>query len=167
MVWDALGWLIRKASGRLPYPKGARAVEEHAYREVLGSIMLRWLFGWWIPILPFSENVTGFRKLVELCKGLVVVPYLVSSIEMNGKSRSLDKWVTRLVGKDVQPLQSVKLVYQSCSRSWVARTLTWVNYGTKLNLSYCITSVTINFDLLLIWVGIYLYLVTAKFFDQL
>jgi hypothetical protein len=26
--WDALGWLIRKASGRLPYPKGARAVAE-------------------------------------------------------------------------------------------------------------------------------------------
>jgi hypothetical protein len=31
--WDALGWLIRKASGRLPYPKGARAVGElHARR---------------------------------------------------------------------------------------------------------------------------------------
>jgi hypothetical protein len=28
VVWDALGWLIRKASGGLPYPKGARAVEE-------------------------------------------------------------------------------------------------------------------------------------------
>jgi hypothetical protein len=28
MEWDALGWLIRKASGGLPYPKGARAVEE-------------------------------------------------------------------------------------------------------------------------------------------
>jgi hypothetical protein len=31
--WDALGWLIRKVSGRLPYPKGARAVGElHARR---------------------------------------------------------------------------------------------------------------------------------------
>jgi hypothetical protein len=29
-----------------------------------------------------------------------VVPCLVSSAEMNGKSRSLGKWVTRLVGKD-------------------------------------------------------------------
>jgi hypothetical protein len=28
VVWDALGWLIKKASGGLPYPKGARAVEE-------------------------------------------------------------------------------------------------------------------------------------------
>jgi hypothetical protein len=26
--WDALYWLIRKASGGLPYPKGARAIEE-------------------------------------------------------------------------------------------------------------------------------------------
>jgi hypothetical protein len=43
------------------------------YIEVLGSIMLRWLFGRGIPILPFSETVTGFPKLVELCKGLVVV----------------------------------------------------------------------------------------------
>jgi hypothetical protein len=33
VVWDALGRLIRKASGRLPYPKGARAVGElHAGR---------------------------------------------------------------------------------------------------------------------------------------
>jgi hypothetical protein len=39
-----------------------------------------------IPILPFSETVAGFWKLVELCKGLVVVPCLVSSVEMNGKS---------------------------------------------------------------------------------
>jgi hypothetical protein len=81
------------------------------YREVLGSIMLRWLFGRGIPILPFSETVVDFWKLVELYKDLVVVSCLVSSAEMNGKSRSLGKWVTRLMGKDVQPLQSVKLVY--------------------------------------------------------
>jgi hypothetical protein len=72
--------------------------------EVLGLIMLRWLFGRGIPILPFSETVAGFPKLMKLCKGLVVLHCLVSSEEMNGKSRSLDKWVTRLVGKDVQPL---------------------------------------------------------------
>ena len=28
VVWDALRWLIRKGIGGLPYPKGARAVEE-------------------------------------------------------------------------------------------------------------------------------------------
>jgi hypothetical protein len=38
-------------------------------------------------------------------------------------------------------------------------------YGTKLNLSYalhCGYGVVINFDLLLIWVDIYFYLVTAN-----
>jgi hypothetical protein len=99
VVWDALSWLIRKASGGLPYPKGARAVEELLYREVLGSIMLRWLFGRGIPILPFSETVAGFLKLVELCKGLIVLPYLFSLVDMKGKSRSLGRWVTQLVGK--------------------------------------------------------------------
>jgi hypothetical protein len=73
--------------------------------------MLRWLFRRGIPILPFSVTVAGFLKLVKLCKGLVVVPCLVFSTKMNGKSLSLGKWVTRLVGKDVQPLHSVKLVY--------------------------------------------------------
>jgi hypothetical protein len=67
--------------------------------------------------IALLRTVVGFLKLVDFCKGLVVVPYLISSIEMNGKLQSLDKWVTRLVGKDVQPLQSVKLVYQSCSGS--------------------------------------------------
>jgi hypothetical protein len=52
--------------------KGGRGA---AYREVLGSIMLRWFFGRGIPILPFSETVASFLKLVELCKGLVVDPY--------------------------------------------------------------------------------------------
>jgi hypothetical protein len=67
-------------------------------------IMLRWLFERVIPILPFSDTVAGFLRIVELCKGLVVVPCLVSSVEINWKSRSLGKWVTRLVGKDAQPL---------------------------------------------------------------
>jgi hypothetical protein len=67
--------------------------------EELRSITLRWLFGRGIPIFPFSETVTGFLKVVELCKGLVVLPCLVSSVEMNGKLRSLGKWVTQLVGK--------------------------------------------------------------------
>jgi hypothetical protein len=138
VVWDALGWLIWKASGRLLYLNGARAVEELWYREVLESIVLQWLFGRVIPILPSSETVEGFLKLVELCKGLVVLPCLVCSAEMNGKLWSLGKWVTRLVGKDAQPLQSVKPVYQRYSRSWATRTLTWLTYGIKLNLSFAV-----------------------------
>lgn len=42
---------------------------------------------------------------------------------------------TRLVGKDVPPLKSVKLIYQSCLQLWEARTLTWLHDGTKLNLT--------------------------------
>jgi hypothetical protein len=34
-----------------------------------------------------------------------------------GSDQLRGKWVTRLVGKDVQPLQSVQLENQSCSRS--------------------------------------------------
>jgi hypothetical protein len=51
--------------------KGGRGA---TYREFLGSIMLRWLFRRGIPIMPFSETVAGFLKLVELCKGLVGDP---------------------------------------------------------------------------------------------
>jgi hypothetical protein len=41
--------------------------------------MLRWLFGRGIPILPFSETVAGFLKLVKLCKGFVVDPLSFTS----------------------------------------------------------------------------------------
>jgi hypothetical protein len=46
----------------------------------------------------------------EKIRGLLVLPCLISSVEMNGTSRPLGKWVAWLVGKDVRPLQSVKLV---------------------------------------------------------
>jgi hypothetical protein len=52
--------------------------------EVLESIMMRWLFGRGIPISPFSETVLSFLKLVELYKGLVVLPHLASSIQVYG-----------------------------------------------------------------------------------
>jgi hypothetical protein len=46
--------------------------------------MLRWLLRRWIPISLSSETVAGFLKLVELCKGLVVLPCLASSVEVYG-----------------------------------------------------------------------------------
>jgi hypothetical protein len=55
-------------------PERGKVGRGAAYREVLESIMLRWLFTRGIPILPFSETVAGFLKLVELYKGLVVDP---------------------------------------------------------------------------------------------
>jgi hypothetical protein len=94
--WNVLGWLIRKASGGLPYPKGVTAV----WGAVSIGRFLSWSCcdGFWdegflyCPLL--AETIAGFLKLVELCKGLVVGPYLISSLDMNGKSRSLGKWVT-------------------------------------------------------------------------
>jgi hypothetical protein len=47
-------------------------------------ILLRWLFRQGIPILRFLETVASFLKLVELCKGLVVVPCLASLVEVYG-----------------------------------------------------------------------------------
>jgi hypothetical protein len=111
VVWDALGWIIRKASGELPYSKGARAVGEWSVWGGPWLILLRWQSGEGSLHWSFLETVAGFLKLVELCKGLVVLPCLASSVEVYGKSRSLGKWVTWLLGKDAQPLQSVKLVY--------------------------------------------------------
>jgi hypothetical protein len=40
-----------------------------------------------------SEIIAGFLKLVELGKCLIVLPCLIPSAEMNGKSWSLGKWV--------------------------------------------------------------------------
>jgi hypothetical protein len=32
----------------------------------------------------YPKTVAGFQKLVELCKGLVVLPYLASLVEVYG-----------------------------------------------------------------------------------
>jgi hypothetical protein len=37
-----------------------------------------------ILALGLARTVAGFLKLVELCKGLVVVPYLASLVEVYG-----------------------------------------------------------------------------------
>jgi hypothetical protein len=47
-------------------------------------ILLRWLFRRGIPTLRSLETVAGFLKLVELCKGLVVLPFLASLVEVYG-----------------------------------------------------------------------------------
>jgi hypothetical protein len=46
-----------------------------------GLILLRWLFRQGIPALRSLETVAGFLKLVELCKGLVMLPCLASLVE--------------------------------------------------------------------------------------
>jgi hypothetical protein len=71
--------------------------------------------------LLLPKSVVGFLKLMELWKGLVVLPCLIFLVEMNGIRDPLGKWVTQLVSKDVQHPRSVKLVYQSCSLSRAAQ----------------------------------------------
>jgi hypothetical protein len=62
-------------------------------------------------MLPSSKFRTEFSQTSGTLERLVELAYLASLVEMNGNSRPLGKLVTRLVGKDVQSLQSVKLVY--------------------------------------------------------
>jgi hypothetical protein len=59
--------------------------------------------------LPIT--VAGFRKLVELCKGLVVLPCLASLVEVYGARTTPWQMGNMTCGYRVQPLQSVKLVY--------------------------------------------------------
>jgi hypothetical protein len=116
--WDALGQVTRKARERLPYPKGASGEASLLeYREVLGSNCCDGSSDEGFLCFLHPKIVVGILELVELWKGLVVVPCLASSLEVYGVPSTCGKWVTRFVGKDVQPLQSVKLVYQLCSRS--------------------------------------------------
>jgi hypothetical protein len=52
-------------------------------------ILLRWLFRRGIPALRSIETIMGFLKLVELCKGLVVLPCLASLVEVYGVRSTL------------------------------------------------------------------------------
>jgi hypothetical protein len=55
-------------------------------------------------------NYSGFWKLLELCKGLVVEPLPFTSVVSKGLANPGDMGYTTC-GYRVQPLQSVKLVY--------------------------------------------------------
>jgi hypothetical protein len=52
-------------------------------------ILLRWRSCEGFLHWSFLKTVAGFLKLVELCKGLVVLPCLASSIEVYGIGRLL------------------------------------------------------------------------------
>jgi hypothetical protein len=52
--------------------------------EAVGLILLRWRSGEGSLHWSFIETVAGFLKLVELCKGLIVVPCLASLVEVYG-----------------------------------------------------------------------------------
>jgi hypothetical protein len=66
-----------------------------------------------IPALLFLETIAGFLKLVELCKGLVVLPCIASLVEDEVYGARTTPWQmgNMTCGYRVQPLQSVKQVY--------------------------------------------------------
>jgi hypothetical protein len=50
----------------------------------LGLILLRWRSGKGSLYWSLLKTVASFLKLVELCKGLVVLPFLASLVEVYG-----------------------------------------------------------------------------------
>jgi hypothetical protein len=64
-----------------------------------------------IPALLFLETVVGFLKLVELGKGLIVLPCLASLVEVYEARTTPWQMGNMTYEYRVQPLQSVKLVY--------------------------------------------------------
>jgi hypothetical protein len=63
-----------------------------------------------IPALRFLETIAVFLKLVELCKGLVVLPCLAILVEVYGVGTTLWQMGNMTCGYRVQPLHSVKQV---------------------------------------------------------
>jgi hypothetical protein len=83
--WDALGQVIRKARERLPYPKGASGEASLLeYREVLRSNYCDGSSNDGLLCFLHPEIVVHILKLVELWKGLVMLPCLASSIGVYG-----------------------------------------------------------------------------------
>jgi hypothetical protein len=83
--WDALGQVIRKARERLPYPKGASGEASLLeYREVLGSNSCDGSLDEGFLCFLCPETVVGILELVELCKGIVVLPCLASLVDVYG-----------------------------------------------------------------------------------
>jgi hypothetical protein len=62
VVWDTIGWLIRKASGWLPYPKGARAVGEWSVEGGPWVDFVAMAVRRGIPALDLPKNCSGFSE---------------------------------------------------------------------------------------------------------
>jgi hypothetical protein len=83
--WDALDQVIMKARERLPYPKGESGESSLLeYREVLGSNCCDGSSNKGFICFLSPETVVCILELVELWKGLVVLPCLASSVEVYG-----------------------------------------------------------------------------------
>jgi hypothetical protein len=62
VVWDALGLLIRKASGGLPYPKGVKAVGEWSVWGGSWVDFAAMAVRRGVPALELPRNCSGFSK---------------------------------------------------------------------------------------------------------
>jgi hypothetical protein len=83
--WDALGHVIRKARERLPYPKGVSGEASlREYREVLGSNCCDDSSDEGFLCFLRPGTIVGILELVELWKGLVVLPCHSSLVEVYG-----------------------------------------------------------------------------------
>jgi hypothetical protein len=63
--WDALGWLIRKAGEELPYPKGAREIEELSVEGGSWVNHAAMAFRMRDSYTAFSQNRSGFSEASE------------------------------------------------------------------------------------------------------
>jgi hypothetical protein len=82
---DALGQVITEARERLPYPKGtSREASLLEYREVLGSNYYDDSSNKGFLCFLRPKTVVGILELVELWKGLIVLPCLASLVEVYG-----------------------------------------------------------------------------------
>jgi hypothetical protein len=68
----------------LPYPKGARAVGELSVYGGSRVDLAEITFQTGDSYIALLRNRSGFLKLVELCKGLIVSPCLASLVEVYG-----------------------------------------------------------------------------------
>jgi hypothetical protein len=107
------------------YARGALGLAREPAREIVRASSA------WLGIFSSLLNRLGSARLAGSSRAGSSLPepqrarsgspspsfFLSPTWECLGILQTLAKWETRLVGKDVRPLQSVKQVYQSCSRS--------------------------------------------------
>jgi hypothetical protein len=74
--------------------KGKRGGVSVEYREVLGSNCCEGISDKGFICFLLPETIMGFFELVELWKGLVVLPCLASLVEVYGVVQPRGKWVT-------------------------------------------------------------------------
>jgi hypothetical protein len=87
--WDALGQVIRKLGRDYLTQKGQAGRSRSEYREVLGSNCCNGSSDEGFLCFLRPDTVVGILELVELWKGLVVLPCVASSLDVYGVHTTL------------------------------------------------------------------------------